>query len=497
MEMQEPSSTTDLPPGADSRFGYSSEWELFTLFPVDVSKEKSVYLTFSPVAPLKYGSPIEFNIMPNSMMYMDLKNIKLYLRVKITKLDGSNIGPNEEVSMVNYPIASLFRQVDLYLQQQIVCSSSTAYPYRAIIEALLESDWSDLNGPMKNGLLIKDDAGKMDSASLRGNVNSGFQDRADMASESREFELMGKLHIDLFRQHRYLLNNVQVTIKMSQTSEEFRLMRPEVPSPLVVDPRTVSMEDDAGDADDQAQPAGDTSSTASGAPAGGNSNTPSTPAQYRVEIVMAQLKVPMAKPTPAMMFGHERGLKKRPTVYPFERTEIKTAAIPAGMCQWPLENLFLSAQPKRLLVTLVPSAAFNGDYTRNPFNFHHFKVNYICLSIDGSCVPSQAFQPDYDNDFFLEAYDSLFSIAPDERIGRTRKITTIQREHYKNGYCMYLFNLDGGTQGSPYVQPQVIGLNKLDIRFAERLTEPVTVILYAVYNSVLEIDRVRNIRVFG
>ncbi len=451
MEFQAPDSSIDFPPGADNSYGYPSEWEIFTLAPADVSRESTVVLNFSPMAPLRPGCPIEFNIMPNSLMYVDLKNIQLYLQVKLTNLDGTDIADGEQVALINYPIASLFRQVDFYIQQQIICSSSTAYPYRSMLDVLLESDTSDIQGPLRMGLFVPDSSGNMDTASNR---NSGFSIRQGFSNKSRVFELLGKLHIDLFRQNRLLVSGVQLTIKMSQTSEEFRIIRP------------------APEAD-----------------AAGK--------QYRVEIVKATLKVPMAKPTPAMFFGHQRGMMKNPAVFPFERTEIKTMAIPSGMSQWPLENLFLSAQPKRLLVALVSSAAFNGDYTKNPFNFQHFNLNYLCLTVDGSCVPSQALQPDYENDFFVEAYDTLFSIAPDERIGRTRKITTIMREHYKNGYCMYMFNLDGGSQGSPYVNPQSIGLSKLDIRFAEKLTEPVTVILYATYNAVLEVDRNRSIRVRG
>ncbi len=454
MEMQPLDVYSGGPPGADSRYGYQSEWELFTLFPNDLSREKTVILNFSPIAPLRPGCPIEFNIMPNTMMYIDLKNIKLYLRVKLTKADGTNIDKGEDVGLVNYPIASLFRQVDLYIQQQIVCSTSTSYPYKAMLDVLMEADTEEIEGPLRQGLFVRDTPGKMDSASLTTDRNSGFCTRADFSAESGIFELQGKLHIDLCRQERLLLSCMQVTIKLSQSSDEFRIMRPP---------------------------------TAEGG----------TDKEYRVEIVQATLKVPFAKPTPPMAFGHEDGLKKNTAKYPFDRTEIKTMVIPAGVTQWPLDNLFLSAQPKRLVVGLVPLAAYNGDYTRNPFNFHHYGANYLCLSVDGTCVPTQAFQPDYDNKIFLEPYDSLFSIAPDERIGRPRKFTTIRREDYMGGYCLYAFNLDGGTLGSNVRNPQSIGLSKMDLRFASRLTEPVCTVLYPTFNALLLVDKNRNIKVVG
>ena len=455
MEMQTGILMDDSPPpGAGAQYGYPSEMEIFTLPPNDLSREKTVVMVLSPMAPITPGCNFDFNLMPNTTMYVDPKNIVVYVKGRIVRSDGTPCEENEEIGLINYPGATIFQRADAYLQQQIISSSSTTYPYKAMLDGLLESDWGDIDGPMREGLFFREKDGNMDSASLEENINAGFQSRYDYTDKSRMFEMQAKLHIDILRQDRLFVNGLQLTIKLTQASEPFRLMR----------------------------------------------TPPSEGGQevlYRFEIHTCVLKIPMVKPTAAMMYGHEAGLLKSPALYPYERTEIKTAAIPRGMSQWPLDNLFLTAQPKRLLVTLVSSAAYNGAYDKNPFNFHHYNLNYLCLTIDGSCVPSQAFQPDYEQGLYLDCYDSLFSIAPDQRVGRTRKVTTITREEYANGHCMYMFNLDGGSQGSPFVNPQIIGLNKLELRFAERLPEPVTVIMYATYNSVMKIDQMRNVKIEG
>ncbi len=441
------------PPGAGAQYGYPSEMEIFTLPPNDLSREKTVVLVVSPMAPITPGCNFDFNLMPNTTMYIDTKNIVVYVRGKIVRADGTPTEADEIVSFINYPGATIFQRADAYLQQQIVSSSSTTYPYKAMFDALLESDWGDIQGQMREGLFMRDDT-DLDSTDLRSNVNGGFSTRYEFTKQSKLVELQTKLHIDVLKQERLFINGLQLTIKLTQSTEPFRLMRP--------------------------------------APSPGEQEV-----LYKFDIHTCVLKIPMAKPTAAMMFGHEAGLLKSPALYPFERTEIKTAAIPRGMSQWPLDNLFLTAQPKRLLIAIVSSAAYNGAYDKNPFNFQHFKLNYLCLTIDGSCVPSQAFQPDYEQGIYLDCYDSLFSIAPEPRVGKTRKATTITREDYVIGHCMYMFNLDGGSQGSPFVNPQRIGLNKLELRFAERLEEPVTVIMYATYNSILKIDQLRNIKIEG
>ncbi len=453
----------EAPVGADNAFGYASEWAIFTRPPRDLGREKSSIVEFAPIAPLRHDAPMEFNIMSNNNRYIDLKEMKLYLRVKVTKADGSEISKGDRVSLVNYPIASLFQQVDLFLQQGLVSGSGNCYPYKAMMDVMLENDVNDIEGVLKEGLFEKDTPGGMDTTYLTAAeataddgklANAGFIDRAAYCTESKTFELMGKLHIDLCRQERLLLNAIQVTLKLTQSREPFRIMRP-------------------------AKATGETAT------------------DYRVEIVTALLKVPMIKATEAMVIGHEEGLLEGPAVYPFERTEIKTFTIPSGERQTQIDNVFLSRLPKRLVIGLVPSAAFTGSWERNPFNFDHFNLNYLCLVIDGVCFPSKPLTLDYSNDTFLEAYDMLFSAVPDDVRGMPTKPSFIRREDFKNGYCIYCFSLDGSNVDSDYVAQQNVGLSRLDIKFASALEESVTIVMYATFNALLRVDHARNVRVDG
>ena len=453
----------EAPVGADNAFGYASEWAIFTRPPRDLGREKSSIVEFAPIAPLRHDAPMEFNIMSNNNRYIDLKEMKLYLRVKVTKADGGTLSEGARVALVNYPIASLFQQVDLYLQQGLVSSSGNCYAYKAMMDVMLENDVNDIDGVLKQGLFEKDTPGGMDSTYLDSATataaddvtNGGFIERAGFSKKSKIFELMGKLHIDLCRQERLLLNAIQLTLKLTQNREPFRLMRPAAASE------------------------GETAT------------------DYRVEIVTAILKVPMIKATEAMVLGHEEALLKGPAVYPFERTEIKTYTIPVGELQAQIDNVFLSRLPKRLVIGLVPSAAFTGSFERNPFNFANFGLNYLCLVIDGVCFPSKPLTLDYENDTFLEAYDMLFSVVPDDLRGMPKKPSFIKRDDFKRGYCLYCFNLDGSNVDSDYVAQQNVGLSRLDMKFASGLKESVTIVMYATFNALLRVDHTRNVRVDG
>ena len=453
MEMDIITGNDDSPPGADTRYGYQSEMALWTLLPQDLSREKTIYVNVSSMFPITPRCDLQYNVMGNSLMYYDLKNIKAIGKVRVLHMDGSPLGPDEHVSLTNYPLASMWEKVDLYLQQQLVCSSGTAYPYRSMFDVLLESDWSDIDSVLRQGLFVKDAAGYMDSTHSYEDVNEGFITRQKYMKESKIFELQGRLHIDLFRQERVLVNGVQLTIKLTQSSDAFRIM---------------AHQDENGQTH-----------------------------RYKLELVDLKLKIPMIKPSSSILLAHDAAFKRGPALYPFERTELRVISIPAGMTQWTVDNLFLTAQPKRLLLAFIAAAAYNGDYNKNPFNFQHFFLSYLCLMIDGTCFPSQALQPDFENDFYLECYDTLFDIAPDERIGQKRKVTTITRDEYPNGYALFLFNLDGDTQGSESVTTQMIGLNKLEMRFARPTPEPINLLIYPAFNALMRIDDTRNVKVDG
>ncbi len=197
--------------------------------------------------------------------------------------------------------------------------------------------------------------------------------------------------------------------------------------------------------------------------------TGTTPVEEcRVKILTATLRVPLQKPTDALLLGHNEGLYEGPAVYPFERSEIKTYSVPASEFQIKIENVFFARLPKRIVIAAVDSEAFIGAYDKNPFNFQHFNVNFLCFMINGVCVPSRALTPEYDKGLYLESYDTLFNMAQEEVPGFPRKTTTITRAEYISGYTIYCFSLDGSSIGDKHVSQQTVGISKLDIKFAQK-----------------------------
>ena len=82
-------------------------------------------------------SPIEFDISGTGEDYIDFGNTMLYVKAKVTALDGTNPPADAAFGPVNLFLHSLFSQVDISLNDTLITASTNTYPYRAMMETLL------------------------------------------------------------------------------------------------------------------------------------------------------------------------------------------------------------------------------------------------------------------------------------------------------------------------------------------------------------------------
>ena len=157
-----------------------------------------------------------------------------------------------------------------------------------------------------------------------------------------------------------------------------------------------------------------------------------------------------------------------------------------------IEDIWQGEVPSKLVVALVKSQAYNGDYHLNPFHFEHFDVSDIGFFVNGEAIPGPAYKLDLENGIYLQGLNSLYKI-----MGKTMENSDIgiTRETYQQGYTLIGFDVDPTT--SPdfcYVGKPREGHTKLEIRFKNGLPSPVTAILYATFPEIMTIDQARNVR---
>ena len=121
----------------DSNDCSSLSLDLFLLPPIQSSFQKGKFIDYHPITSLSDGGPIEFKVSGRGKEFLDLAHSYLYLKVKVSQSDCSNLNGASKVGFTNYPVASLFNQVDVILGGKLISSAANTYTHRSILEVLL------------------------------------------------------------------------------------------------------------------------------------------------------------------------------------------------------------------------------------------------------------------------------------------------------------------------------------------------------------------------
>uniref|UniRef100_A0A1A8F2R5 Uncharacterized protein n=1 Tax=Nothobranchius korthausae TaxID=1143690 RepID=A0A1A8F2R5_9TELE len=118
-------------------------------------------------------------------------------------------------------------------------------------------------------------------------------------------------------------------------------------------------------------------------------------------------------------------------------------------------------------------------------------VEYLALSRDGKQIPSKAFQPTFDQRTSVREFYNLFTAT-------SRQLKdlplSINRLEYQQGYTLYAFNLNTADDLDA-LSPVSTGNLRMEMRFGAPLRDTATLIVYACYDSILEINSKRELSI--
>ena len=159
-----------------------------------------------------------------------------------------------------------------------------------------------------------------------------------------------------------------------------------------------------------------------------------------MKLTKAYLQIRKVKVSPNISIAHELALKKGPAIYPIRRVECKTFIISAGNPSLRKDNVFNGLVPKTFAMVMADSAAFNGDYKKNPFNFKTFTTSFLGITVNGEEVPFRPLQLSYTaaNPRYIEAFLTMFSGAGKLFYNAGNDVT---RDEYAGGYAVYVADL--------------------------------------------------------
>ena len=421
-----------------------SELELFAVPPTQTAIDSSQWVEYRPITALSDSGPIEFVISGSGEEYVDLSESYLQVTAKIVQSDGGDLeqtsdtngsvsGTDADVGPVNLWLHSLFSQVDVSLNERLVTPSSNTYPYRAYLETLLSYGPAAKESYLTAEMWYKDSGNHMEDSQL----NKGFKSRQKWTLASKPITMIGRPHLDLCCQDRLMLNGIDIKMRLVRSKDTFSLM-----------------------------------------------------GEGKVKIENVALFVRKVKVHPSIQLDHIRGLERMTAKYPVSRVETKVFSVPKGNMMANQENLFLGQLPKRLVIGMVENKAFNGDKTKNPYNFQHFDVSYLALQVDGKQVPSKALTPDFAKGLCTRSYASLFTGTG--FMGHDRG-NQLSRDEYAQGFTLFAFDLTPNLDDGGHFHLKKQGNLRLELHFKTGLPETINVIVYAEFDNVIEVDKARNV----
>ena len=105
---------------AHSTEASKSEMDLFSLLPTQTTIEHGHNVHYKPLGSLTDDGPIEYVVPGHGDEYMDLAHTLLYVKARITKMDGTPLEPGALVGPVNNLLHSLFKRIDVQLNQKLI-----------------------------------------------------------------------------------------------------------------------------------------------------------------------------------------------------------------------------------------------------------------------------------------------------------------------------------------------------------------------------------------
>jgi len=464
---------------------------LFQVPPTDFRFQSRREIKYQPVFP--GVQPITFQI-PASEDYIDLKDIKLEIQLRLTDpvsgytgievedivsgTDGTDSDGTDTRNMfiVNNFAHSIFKQIDVKYNGILMTEQTNLYHYMAYLLTLI--NFSEEEGKNKlvpqgwvNGALnINSGAmsvGTANSDKIKTTDTKAYSDHQKLKDLTKKVQLkrwhtfVMKPYIPALRTGGYLAPGTALEMELHLNPNTFYLY--------------------------------------------GTPNKGSLTAKKFPTISANDIKIQLVIPKITLnqsvynKLQAERRLASKTVKYPVVRPSIRTYSIPSGYTKWEEDNVFLGKLPDRVILALVHSDAFNGDVTRYPFCFERFRLTHIRQMVNGEEYPYRTLEwsnesnnkdstDDLGYERFLQAMGAY----------REDKDPMIQPEDWGEGKNCTLFlfnNVPSGYPDDPKNRnPQQTGNVRYELTFGSATSNNITVIVWSEYENIIEINNQGGIK---
>lgn len=401
---------------------------------------------FHPIATIQPGSPIEFIVKNSEKLYLDLNSSRIMVRCQVLKKDNSALpdAAGCKTGAINLLLHSLFKDVIPQFNNKTVSDPSNMYAYRAYLETLINSSHDAQKYRLQAEGWYKDDYAHFDEDAPKD--NKGLVARQKYCSESPEFVLIGRPHLDVFHIDKLIPPGIDMSLKFLPNDDKFIFMSTE----------------------------------------GANFGP-------KIVIKEMQLIIHTKQLSDATELAHRALIREKNVRLPHSRVMMKHVAIPSGSSTICLDNIFTGGLPDLVVMGFVADTAFAGSYTENPYNFQNFKVKRMEMYANGNKVSQMGYRPDYAKKLYEDGYSTFQEQLGFEQGDRCVNITP---DEWANGFNLYSFKITDGPIGSGTTGPRShseTGSARLEVDFETAPANNLKLIIMHQSLGIIEVDEYNNI----
>lgn len=415
-----------------------SELDLFGLPPIQTNVLATDQIVYNPITSLDNTSTIDFLIPGNGDTYKNLSSLYLRLVLQIETIADAENRPG----VVNNILHSMFRQCTVYLNN-VQISQDNDYHYKSFLMTLLNYGSDAARTHLETTGWILDE---QNVDSITANENPALVKRKQMFNGTRKVEVIGKLHVDFFNQVKFLMNNVDIKISLTREKPSFYIMEA----------------------------------------ANGTSD---------VKILEANIFVDQVHINPNLLMAHHKILENNTAKYPYKRVLLRQFTINSNSFSLNLDNVIIGQLPNLLVFGMVSNEAYTGTRNRNPFVFKHFNMTNFALFVSGKQVPTKPIKFNFtaaDGIQSTRGYNTLFKGTGIHYFDRGHQIT---KDLYDSAYFLLVHDLTPDqSHNTECMNPIQQGTIRLEGTFSAALTEAVTCLLLCEFDSMVEIDKMKSIK---
>ncbi|MCP4649786.1 MAG: hypothetical protein GY853_06860 [PVC group bacterium] len=326
-----------------------------------VAQKLQEVFSFSPLPKLISSGVLEFFIEPSAIDCICLYDSFLHLQISVVKINARGkeepLARNDDISPINFLGQTLFSQLFIYINDELINEMNSTYGYEATILSLMHLSEDVQNSYLKHAMWEPTTAGAAwITSKMNPGIDAWMKNRSLQIENSAIVSLTSPILHSLFLVPRVLPPNIELRLVFSFNSPEFCLLAPAV------------VEESAGQ-----PPVTPTAVTAASTETGKRekrSNQTATPhIKYNIKIHGAKLYLQKYRLSPQALQRQHQIMERTGALYPVG--VLNTIVIPVDKGSQSVSKTLIigGAIPRMAYVAQVERDAFYGSLHKCPFDF--------------------------------------------------------------------------------------------------------------------------------